>query len=148
MIASASRWRACAQQTPVLSDDPGNRWPGCNLPAYLPHPINLARPSGSTRAKTARPRTRILSISIHKCYTNPSQVFMSAKISSCPQSWGTACGGLFPWKPYFAVVHNGFWLHAEWLMKKRSLHREDIWNVTKMSGCSHILLPPLFPIEM
>lgn len=48
----------------------------------------------------------ILSISINKCYTIPSEVYMSANISSCLQSWGTACRGLFPWKPYFALVHN------------------------------------------
>lgn len=68
---------------------------------------------------------------------------MRAKISSCPQSWGTAWRSLFPWKPYFSLVYNGFWLPAEWLMEKeRSLHREDIWNVTKMSGFSHIRVDP------
>lgn len=31
-----------------------------------------------------------------------------------------------------------------WLMKKRSLHGGDIWNVTKMSGCSYILSRSVF----
>lgn len=47
-----------------------------------------------------------LSISMHKCYTVPSEVYMSANTSTCLQPWSTACRGLFPWKPYFALVHN------------------------------------------
>lgn len=95
-----------------------------------------------------RPCTLLDTLNKHAMMLHNSLWSLSATISSCLQSWGAACRGLFPRKPYFALVHDGFWLPAEWLMKKRSLHRDDIWNVTKVSGWSYILVDPLFLISI
>lgn len=84
MIGFAECWRACAQQAPLLSDDPWNQWPGCNLPGDLAHSVYLAGPSGCTCTATERQAVAccIPSISTHKRYTVPFEECMIANASS------------------------------------------------------------------
>lgn len=74
---------------------------------------------------------------------------MTANTSSCLQSQGAACKGLFPWKPRSALAHNevGF-LVARRATDGGEKHRKANLNVTKMSGFSHIPLDPSPPFQM
>lgn len=76
-------------------------------------------------------------------------VVVTANTSSCLQSRGAACKGLFPWKPRSALARNevGF-LVACRAADGEEKCREANLNVTKMSGFSHIPLDPFPPFQI
>lgn len=129
---------------PVLSDDPWNRWPDCNLPGDLPHSIYLTRLSGSMCANRAHKAVHTIAYSPRACinttlfplrYTS----VQTPHLAYSPEALRVGACSLGNHILLWSIMNSVLSLPAEWLMKKRSLHGGDIWNVTKMPGCSHRL---------
>lgn len=108
MIGFAQCWRACAQQAPLLSDDPWNQWPGLQSPRWFSsfHLSDGAEWAHEHDGGTPGRACCMPPINTSKRYTIPFEEYMIANALVSLQSRGAACEGLFPWKPYSPPVRN------------------------------------------